>query len=409
VHQQLKTATLYVTLLLATHAAWGQTQETDWLYFPMYERDTAHAVHLAVLKFRPDGLLTSATRYPRFSEEEWTPQENQRGWYSYETRLIDCETGYFVSTTSALLDQVGQTVASHPAGVTQWLERLKGQLLSNRKWPESGGEIYLACAGASDAALKARRSQQARVKLPLLSYKPITQDLSADSVLLFERREFKYDLSRLQKNLPTSAMALFEALRLQHTAWKKSIDPGYAPSSRWSAAQQEKFQKNIKNVRVLGPGYFEMDRPWSIAWNVIGAFKLSPQTEDAFVDATERVLSDCTSGLQVPTSLRWLGRNEQVLDTKPVTAKQALLAVEEDMRHELNTHWDLVRVPYRNTSLRELCISIFSTTNSTNDSSISEENSWPFGLRETDLAQLKTPEAMLLKIRDARRTYQPST
>ncbi|WP_423381219.1 hypothetical protein [Burkholderia sp. LMG 32019] len=66
--------------------AWLNTahaDEVDWLYFPMYPRDTAHAVDLRALSWRPDGLLVSASRYPRVSDDHWTEQESSRGWYGY--------------------------------------------------------------------------------------------------------------------------------------------------------------------------------------------------------------------------------------------------------------------------------------------------------------------------------------
>ena len=100
--------------LAAPPTAWAD--ETDWLYFPMYERDTAHAVDLTALRYRPDGLLASGTRYPGFPDEPWTEAESKAGEYNYHPRLIDCETGFFVDTAIELLGQGSKKIAARMYG-----------------------------------------------------------------------------------------------------------------------------------------------------------------------------------------------------------------------------------------------------------------------------------------------------
>lgn len=57
---------LYATLFgLTLVPGAAQADEFDWVYFPMYVGDMAHAVDLRSLKVRPDGLLNAASRYPR--------------------------------------------------------------------------------------------------------------------------------------------------------------------------------------------------------------------------------------------------------------------------------------------------------------------------------------------------------
>jgi hypothetical protein len=404
-------------MLLAANAALAQNHEADWLYFPMYNRDTAHAVHLAALKFRPDGLLSSATRYPRTSEENWTPEENQRGWYGYDIRLIDCETGYFVETAKALLDQNSQTIATLPTTQAQWFERLKNQLTRDQKWPESGGEIYLACAGASDRALKARRLQQRRIVQPLFSYKPITQDLTVDSQILFKRLEFNYEFKGLQKT--PSPQALFDALLAQHTAWRKSINPAQSqsvsesefPEATWPALQKNtnerlKDQTGLPDtVRVLGAGRLEMKQSLELAHQIEPPPKL--QLGWGRRAAIETVLSDCISGLQVPVTVSWLNRQSQVIHKHQVLPQEALSALTQTFAYKPGAHWNFMKNPETSSSFKEICKLVFYPKKETLDPINSEHQLLPFGLNESDLAQAPTPEAMLLKIRNAWRAYQP--
>jgi len=93
----------------------AQASSSEWLNFPMYSRDSAHAVHLKALKLRPDGLLEAASRYPGHNKEMWSAPENAQGQHEYERRLIDCQSGLHFTYETRLLARDGSVVASRCA------------------------------------------------------------------------------------------------------------------------------------------------------------------------------------------------------------------------------------------------------------------------------------------------------
>lgn len=195
----------------------------------MYAGDTAHAVHLPALKFRPDGLLSAATRYPRHGDHGWTPEQSKAGWYSYSERLIDCETGYYVETAESLLDHDSATQVTRAVTRDEQIKYLTSQLQEQqRKWPKNS-DVFLACAAASSPAFYKLRLLDAKKPPPLLSEVSLVEKLSGQSDALSALVTMKYDLGRLGKNKQAPASALFTDVRAHVLAWRRATNAMYMP------------------------------------------------------------------------------------------------------------------------------------------------------------------------------------
>lgn len=412
------TASSLLALIWGPNAA---ADETDWLYFPMYARDTAHAVDLQALRWRPDGLLASATRYPRHSGEPWTEEESSRGWYNYERRLIDCSLGFYVSTDIQLLARDGTVIASRSYAPAEWVDRLEGQLLESRQnsWPQ-GNEILLACAAASSPDLKARRARMARKVSPLITFKPITQDLAAESADLMglARPNLTREALRLKPGM--TAAALFDRMRRQYADWRRSVAGPHAGPADPTTARRNEVERlfgsylqqatagRISAMRLLPSDVLEYSR----ALSFYEFPELRPgeavRVGDAYrVARTERL--DCQSGVVLPVAWVWRGRDEQVLLTRRASAEEAFGPIGAGYR-DAGGGWDLRWGGWSDATLPgALCQALFRLKAGREPAGepTEERTSAPFGLTAQRLMQQGTPEAMLLAIRAAWRADLP--
>ncbi len=377
-----------ITLLAAPHAF---ADEFDWLYFPMYANDTAHAVHLSSLKFRPDGLLSAATRYPRTNSEPWTEQESKAGWYNYDERLIDCETGYFLETSNALLGQDGAKLASRPKDHAQQVSRLEDQLRegAGRRWPNNS-DVFLACAAASSPTFKKQRAARAAKAPPLFSATSLIEVLSADSEALSATGRMRYDFSRIQKRPAASASELFDDMRAQYGAWRKSINaafvPGAALGGRSDQAVLAEANRQIKEARV---GHVTIK---SIKGSLVE--HVHP---DAVMGALETSRTDCEYGVSVPVARQPKG---------PLNAKAVLPDILQ--RYSADAYSE-AEGPFGgfflDSGAAALCQLLDQARHARASAEPDDESGFPFafGLKPGALAQHATPAAMLLAIRAARR------
>ena len=170
---------------------------SEWLNFPMYSRDTAHAVHLKALKLRPDGLLESASRYPGHNKEKWSAQENALGQHESERRLIDCQTGLHFTYETRLLARDGSVVGSHATSredFDTWKTEIESRLREGQgleAWPVSN-EIFLACAAHADPTLLPRRAaEERRRNTTAIRHEPLRKALAADASRLWKQLSFR--------------------------------------------------------------------------------------------------------------------------------------------------------------------------------------------------------------------------
>jgi hypothetical protein len=401
------------SLWVAGHAAPALAAETDWLYFPMYERDTAHAVDLKALRFRAnDGLLVSGSRYPLVNHDsDWTAEQMERAWRSYNARLIDCETGYFLETRVMLLDESGREFASRVMAHADWVERLAGQLRRGEQaWPRSGGEILLACAAASSPTIKAQRRRQASTPAPLISYRPLTQDLAADSdALLNDVRRMPYDLDDIAKRPPATATALAERLRRQYTDWRRRINrahspavpAGRLPSQANVDAQLVALGGRPGQARPVAPGVIEHESRWTPGWGA----SLPSQASDAH-HASETTRTDCESGLSVSLSRQFFDGEGRLLVRTPIPFNEARDAVA--MRLSAYGESNTFAASLLSHEAVSLCRAFsIAAQKQAAPGSLAEpepqaaDGELAFGLGLRDLQAQPTPEAMLLKIRAA--------
>lgn len=378
-----------ITLLAAPRAL---ADEFDWLYFPMYANDTAHAVHLSSLKFRPDGLLSAATRYPRTSNEPWTGQESKAGWYNYDERLIDCETGYFVETGNALLDRDGAKLATRPKDRAQQASRLEDQLRegAGRRWPNNS-DVFLACAAASSPTFKKQRAAKAAKAPPLFSDTSLIEVLSADSEALSATGRMRYDLTRIQKRRAASASELFDDMRSQYGAWRKSINaafvPGAALGGRGDQAVLAEVNRQLKEARVA-----------HVTIKSIKGSVVEHVHPDASMDALETSRTDCEYGVSVPVARQ---------PTGPLSARAVLPDI---LQRYGDDGYSEAEGPFGGFFLESgaaaLCQLLDQVRHARADpgAESGSESGFAFGLKPGALAQHATPAAMLLAIRAARRS-----
>jgi hypothetical protein len=378
------------SLLAAPNAL---ADEFDWLYFPMYANDTAHAVHLSSLKFRPDGLLSAATRFPRTGGEPWTEQESKAGWYNYDQRLIDCETGYFLETGSALLGQDGATLATRAQDHAQQVNRLEEQLREGaaRRWPNNS-DIFLACAAASSPTFRKQRAAKAAKAPPLFSATSLIEVLSADSEALSATARMRYDFSRIQKRRAASASELFDDMRAQYGAWRKSINAGFVPGAslggRSDQAVLAEANRQIKESRAA-----------QVTIKSIQGALLEHVQPEAYDGALETARTDCEFGVSVPVARQ----------PKGTLGAQAVLP--DILRRYGDAGHADAEGPFGgfflDSGAAALCQLVDQVRHAGADpvAEPGDASGFPFGLKPGALAQQATPAAMLLAIRSARRAH----
>lgn len=408
--------------------ATAQADETDWLYFPMYARDTAHAVDLRALSWRPDGLLASATRYPRYSGETWSEEESSRGWYNYERRLIDCSLGFYVTTDVQLLDGDGKVIASRPFKPQDWVESLQRQLADSqtKPWPQRD-EIFLACAAASDTGLKRHRARSARTVQPLLSSKPITTDLAAESDALMGRARPHYDLNAPHERPPATAEAVFDRLRQQYAEWRKSVVGPTAAQSGQAITNGVEIERQFNTymlqatsgaigaVRVLPGDVLEYTQQARFAQLP----DLSAKEEARIANMRRAFMTsrlDCVSGRVLPMSVDWRDDEGQVLLTKRISASDVIKAVQRGADDVLSDDWSGPRAGWdlrwgardKVTLAGKLCRTLTRLKAGAPPADAPEDaQDALFRVTAERLVQESTPEAMLLTIRAAWRDSLP--
>lgn len=317
-----------ITLFAAPLAC---ADEFDWVYFPMYPNDTAHAVHLGSLKFRPDGLLSAATRYPRTGGEPWTEQESKAGWYNYDERLIDCETGFFLETATSLLARDGARLASRAKGPEQQVERLETHLRESaeRRWPQQS-DVFLACAAASSPTFKKQRAAQAAKVQPLFSDVSLIETLGADTAPLFALARMRYDFSRIAKRPAASASDLFHDMRGQYQAWRKATNGALgsaavvAPGARGDDTVRAEANRQLDEAGAL------MLEITSIQGGII-EYRYPGATAFFGIDHALRLESartDCEYGISVPVAIQKLRTDGKPGSRSQLRAKAVLHEIE---------------------------------------------------------------------------------
>lgn len=276
----------------------------EWLPFMDAGMDNgAHAIHASRLTIRADGLLESATRYPRTSERGWTPEQNDAGWYEYIERVIDCETGLVVDTSISLLDK-----GNHPVARRDYdRERQLGQValresdVAQHQWPEAS-EILLACAAARHPDVNAEQLFT-QVKAGAYDFNAIGDAPPPDTRGLFARLKADYDRSRdryaaLHRPVPLAAAAAPVA----HD--KRWLDTEGGASS-WDLAsvvvRSEGVVEAVQKTRSGGDG----DPPDGVP-------------DDA--DVRVAVDIDCRSGMMVPVERNWYAHDSDKLLLKKPTS-----------------------------------------------------------------------------------------
>lgn len=298
---------------------------SEWLYYSMYSGDYSHSVHLPALKERPDGLLESASRYPRHQDESWTKDESDRGWYNYVPRLLDCETGLSIETSEHLLDADGKIIATRETGqksLAEWKESLDRQL-AGHKWPVKN-ELFMACAAVRDEKLAAARKKLAETPPPRLTYKPIMASLREETSALVERASM---LQVSGKDGEKTTAALFDDAARAYTAWlsgfkalpvseRLAAQPGLS-ESRLTWLKERRI--NVLTITSPGDGTLEytngdptnFDVPYSV-------LEQRPALTDNAAQAAMLQRLDCRSGIQLGLHVDWQDENRALL------ARQAL-------------------------------------------------------------------------------------
>lgn len=382
--------------------------DDDYLFFPVSATGSSHAIHLPSLAFSADGLLTSSTRYPRSRTEGWLPEEVSRAAYNYDTRLIDCETGFYVETGAALLDKAGAQISTRPSLGRQLSNQLEQQLRrpDSDNWPEPS-DIFLACAAASSPTLKAQRAARA-MKAQFVAADPGNPVQLEDSKQLFSMARVRYDFASLDKQPPASTAALFGELRAQHAAWRKSINSPYFPALADSARDAATLVKVNAGMREAGLERIVVKGLRGTAFDqVYQADALRPgitQKQPANAAfAIETAHTDCDSGLFLPYDQQIFDANGKLIASVQITAKQALADMKRRYGPDASDEagFDAVAIAARAGAIcRVLQQARYPKNAAAPDALL-------YGMAPGALAKNQSAAEMLLAIRAARRTHRP--
>lgn len=319
-------------------------EPTAWLYYSMYSGDYSHAVHLSALKQRPDGLLESASRYPRYQDEPWTEAESARGRYNYAPRLIDCETGFSIETGQHLLDTDGKIVASRDTAersLAGWKQDLDGEL-RNHKWPVKD-EYFLACAGARAESLQAARRKLALTPLPRLTYKPLIASLREDSDKLFVRSLWTHMPKVPKGKSITTPASLFEAAAQSYTDWLAGFMPENRPAPRpdQQALSEDRLAwlkehgADIEAVRSRGDGTVEFvnrnPSRFEVPYSVLEERPAASENASR-AGLLQRV--DCRNGLQAGLQLDWMDAENGLLARQAYPAGETAREIEQQVSRQ---------------------------------------------------------------------------
>ncbi|WP_078120728.1 hypothetical protein [Thiosocius teredinicola] len=316
---------------------------TQWLYYSMYASDSAHSVHLAALQPLPNGLLASASRYPRFSGEPWTDDESALGWYNYAPRVIDCETGFSITTGAELLDADGGVVAKRDNAAEllgEWRSRY-GERLHDPRWP-ANNELFLACTAVGDEALRTARAKLAGAPQPRLTYKPLLATLREDTERLWARSAWAYQIDLAQQDAPTSPDAVAAAVKASYDAWLASFGAlsayptGDASQAVGNAGRQWLTESglNIVDIKSHGDGTVEYTDRKPTQYDIpYGTLDQRPANTEQATQVHLHVWADCRSGVSVAQRLDWLD------DAGSVLAEQqpGLEALTNDVNNRIAT------------------------------------------------------------------------
>lgn len=276
-------------------SAFAQAQPERWLSFPTYHNDPAHAVDRAALTLRPDGLLQSASRYPRTDRGSWTAEQNERGWYEYIERLIDCRTGLFLDLRYKLLDQQNQVVAERPLSRERWLTQisLRESDIVEYRWPSSS-EIGLACLAAAQPGATidiGTIDAHSRNQLPNFDPKAVDEDgkllphrpmpASSEAFLAMLRADYAARYDGLLLAPPTMEGPRKQARMQTQEATKLSLSDG--------------VEVDIASIRSDGNGLVEATLINEGDWNDLDW----PVFLSSGVTRRDRHQIDCRNGLDV--------------------------------------------------------------------------------------------------------------
>lgn len=398
---------MLASIALAAAPAAGAADD-DYLFFPVSATDNSHAIHLSALAFNADGLLTSSTRSPRSRTEGWLPEEINRAAYNYDTRLIDCETGFYVETAAALLDKAGAQIGTRPSLGRQLSNQLEQQLrrADSDNWPEPS-DIFLACAAASSHTLKGQRAARA-IKAQFVAAEPGNLVQIEDSKQLFSMARMSYDFSGIDKQPPASTAALFGEMRAQHAAWRKAINSAYFPAASNAvadAATQVKLtaamrEAGLERIVVKGLKGSAFDQVYQADAARPGIGQKQPANA-AF--AIETAHTDCESRLFVPYDQQIFDSSGRLVASVQLNARQAL----GDMKRRYGPDavgepgFDSVAMAANAGTICRLL------AQARHPKAAAAPDALLYGMAPGELAKHKTAAEMLLAIRSARRQSRP--
>ncbi|KRA16161.1 hypothetical protein [Lysobacter sp. Root604] len=277
-------------------AAAPAAERPQWLPFMGGETSQAHAIHLSTQKLRPDGLLESASRYPRTSAAGWTAEQHQRGWYEYLERLIDCESGLYVDTALSLLDRDNHLVARRETRRDDQLQQiaLTRSDVAAHRWP-SHSEIWLACAASRDPAVgaDARSTMSDNGGHYAYDFEAIGASLPSDGNGLYERLRAQYDAERARDSMPSPRPASPVAGPYQGAPW---LTVGDHEAGAW----------HVAGLRHRGGGTIEVAQR-------AGHDRQPPPALPDDADLRIEYKIDCRTGLTVPVAKAYYAADSERL------------------------------------------------------------------------------------------------
>lgn len=250
----------------------------------------AHFIDRKALKVRRDGLLESASRYPRTSSAGWLAEDNARGRYELLERVVDCETGLYVDVALVLLDGDGKEVARQAMGLEAQLQQIafRQSDVRGHEWP-TNSEITLACELARQP--EAQDLEELRRAKPGLGEQPGV-----------------FDLAGIGYSPPPDGRGLFTQLQGQYDTYRARFAPPRPPRSSSRAISMD---QSGGRWLELGDGYRTKRFDLASLRYVDGRLEVTHESHDYLrpwpldidqeqVDVRVNMAIDCRSGLTVP-------------------------------------------------------------------------------------------------------------
>lgn len=357
---------------VATQESATRPDEGDARWFAFMEN---HFIDRKTLKVRRDGLLESASRYPRTSSAGWSAEDNARGRYELLERVVDCETGLYVDVALVLLDGETREIARQTMDLEAQLQQIafRQSDVLGHEWPKNS-EIALACElarkpEAQDLEELRRGNPRLGEPLEVFDLAGIGYSPPPDGRELFARLQHQYDTYRARFAPPRPSRSSGRAIPMDQAGgrWLELVD-GYR-TTRFDLASLRHVDGRLEVVQES----HEHLRPWPL------------DVDREQIDLRLGMAIDCRIGLAVPVEQLFYARGtDDLRHRRSVHVFETLQA----LSHSAGPIWSEWLGPREPGSAAQLCRMAAASCNGTSEPADSAFEIPPTGLPDEGGAPL---------------------